>query len=902
MLRNRKKQRVLQVTHDDGHLLTALLTPDGHEVTEADGTSQALALTALEQFDLIVVENGSPVEATRRAGEILESIGDAFFSLDEELRFTYVNRKAEEIWGMRREDLLGRKFMDVFPHVEGSHSNLEIMRAWEEGRPHTYETVSPIIGRWVEVSAYPSSGGLSVYFRDVTGRKRAEAALRESEEQFRATFEQAAVGVAHTAPDGRWLRVNRKLCDIFGYTREELLAGTFQEVTHPEDLEPNLAQNRRLLAGETDTYSIEKRYFRKDGSHVWCNLTVSLVRDDADGEPSYFVAVIEDITERKLAEEALRASEERFAKAFQANPQPMSLTTLEEGLYVDVNESFLAMSGYVRGEVIGRTSLELNIWETPAARAAFVRQLKGQGTIRNLETLFRTTGGAFRVLLSSAEQMEIDGRRCILVASSDITERKAAAEALRKSEKRFRATFEQAAVGVAHSGSDGRLLLMNRKLCDILGYAPEEMRTKTYQEVTHPEDLIAELEYARRLLAGEIKTASYEKRYIRKDGSPVWVNLTASLVRNEENGEPFYFVAIIEDISARKATEESLKSALAEVRLLKDRLQEENVYLREEAKLERHFGEIVGRSDAIKYVLHKVERVAPTDSTVLVTGETGTGKELVARAIHGESHRHHRPLVKVNCAALSPGLIESELFGHERGAFTGAAGRKAGRFELADGATLFLDEIGELPLELQPKLLRVLQDGEFERLGSAHAIRVDVRIIAATNRDLWKEVQAGAFREDLFYRLNVFPITMPPLRQRAGDIPLLIEHFVGSFSRKMGKKITSVTPATLYALSNYPWPGNVRELANVIERAVINNGGPVLQISNLAETLHAETPSAPSKTLEEMEREYIITVLDGTGWRIEGQHGAARILGLHPSTLRTRMAKLKVQKQQTNST
>jgi len=215
---------------------------------------------------------------------------------------------------------------------------------------------------------------------------------------------------------------------------------------------------------------------------------------------------------------------------------------------------------------------------------------------------------------------------------------------------------------------------------------------------------------------------------------------------------------------------------------------------------------------------------------------------------------------------------------------------------------IFLDEIGELPLDLQAKLLRVIQEGEFERLGSTRTIKVDARIIAATNRDLWKEVQAGAFREDLFYRLNVFPITMPPLRQRAEDIPLLVEHFAGSFSRKMGKKITSVTPATLHALRNYPWPGNVRELANVIERAVINNGGPLLQISNLAESLRAETPSAPNKTLEEMEREYIITVLDGTGWRVEGQHGAAKILGLHPSTLRTRMAKLGVHKSHIVST
>jgi PAS domain S-box-containing protein len=483
----------------------------------------------------------------------------------------------------------------------------------------------------------------------------------------------------------------------------------------------------------------------------------------------------------------------------------------------------------------------------------------------------------------------------VVISHVNITERRQAEASVRESEKRFRVTFEQAAVGVAHSSPDGRLLLMNQKLCDILGYTPEEILTKTYQEVTHPEDVEMELAYARSLLAGEIQACSFEKRYVRKDGSAVWVNLTASLVRDEQTGEPSYFVAIIEDIGARKAAEQSLKSALEEVRLLKDRLQEENVYLREEAKLERHFGEIVGRSDAISFVLRKVERVAPTDATVLITGETGTGKELVARAIHGESARCDRPLINVNCAALSPSLIESELFGHEKGAFTGAAGRKIGRFELADKGTIFLDEIGEIPLELQPKLLRVLQEGEFERLGSAHTVRADVRVIAATNRDLWQDVQAGRFRSDLFYRLNVYPIIVPPLRERREDIALLVQHFVEVFSKKMGKEITSVAPATLEVLSNYLWPGNVRELANVIERAVITTSGTVLQISNITETLPARAPQKLSKTMEEVEREHITAVLEASGWKIEGPEGAAKTLGLNPSTLRARMKKLKIQ-------
>jgi chemotaxis protein methyltransferase CheR len=281
---------------------------------------------------------------------------------------------------------------------------------------------------------------------------------------------------------------------------------------------------------------------------------------------------------------------------------------------------------------------------------------------------------------------------------------------------------------------------------------------------------------------------------------------------------------------------------------------------------------------------------------VLITGETGTGKELVARAIHSASMRKDRPLVKVNCAALSASLIESELFGHEKGAFTGASARKIGRFELADGATIFLDEIGELPMELQVKLLRVIQEGEFERLGSSNTIKVAVRIIAATNQNLSDAVAKGRFREDLWYRLNVFPITMPPLRQRRDDIPLLVEHFVRRFSKSMGKRVTSVSPATLRSLSGYSWPGNVRELANVIERGVINSSGSVLQIADHFETAAAEPLGSPMKTLDEMERDYITRILEERAWRIEGRNGAARLLGINPSTLRTRMNKLGIQK------
>jgi chemotaxis protein methyltransferase CheR len=307
--------------------------------------------------------------------------------------------------------------------------------------------------------------------------------------------------------------------------------------------------------------------------------------------------------------------------------------------------------------------------------------------------------------------------------------------------------------------------------------------------------------------------------------------------------------------------------------------------------LEYNYENIIGQSDGLNYVLYKVEQIASGDTTVLVLGETGTGKELVARAIHGLSPRKDRTLLKVNCATLPSNLIESELFGHEKGAFTGAHARQLGRFEVANGATLFLDEIGELPLELQPKLLRVIQDGEFERLGSSGTIKVDVRVIAATNRNLEEEVRRGRFREDLWYRLSIFPITVPPLRERMEDIALLVEFFVDKISKRLGKSIESIPTSVMNTLQEYQWPGNIRELENVLERAVINSSGPKLHLVDELKKPHKDLTTT-QKTLEEVERGHIIRILEQTNWKVSGKNGAAEILGLNRSTLRARIRKL----------
>jgi formate hydrogenlyase transcriptional activator len=347
----------------------------------------------------------------------------------------------------------------------------------------------------------------------------------------------------------------------------------------------------------------------------------------------------------------------------------------------------------------------------------------------------------------------------------------------------------------------------------------------------------------------------------------------------------------------RTRMENELRERFEEIEGLKSQLEKENINLREELSQGQGFEKIIGSSDALNYVLFRVGQVAPTDATVLILGETGTGKGMVANAIHGLSGRKDRPMITVNCAALPANLIESELFGREKGAFTGAYARQAGRFEVADKGTIFLDEIGELPLELQSKLLRVLQDGEFERLGSAKTVKVDARVIASTSRDLKEEVRAGRFREDLFYRLNVFPVSIPPLRKRADDIPQLVRFFTDKYARKIGRLIETVPKAAMKTLEEYPWPGNVRELEHIIERAVITTTGPVLQIADRLEPLtDPDETDTSMKDMAAMEREHILRVLRETGWKIEGAKGAATILNIHPSTLRFRIKKLGIKR------
>lgn len=434
---------------------------------------------------------------------------------------------------------------------------------------------------------------------------------------------------------------------------------------------------------------------------------------------------------------------------------------------------------------------------------------------------------------------------------------------------------------------EGRLIRWNKNYQDFTGYSAEELKDKFPSDFLSDEHHKKVTDELQKIMEdGQERSVEYD--IITKSGKiiPSYYG-SGKLVKI---GGESYIVGQTVDISEIKQAQEKITVQLEEISALKDELEAENLYLRNELMSAGSFGEIVGESDTLKHVQYRVEQVAPLDTTVLLEGETGTGKELFARAIHQRSKRNKKPLVTVNCASLPASLIESELFGHEKGAFTGAIQKQIGRFELANGGTLFLDEVGEIPLELQAKLLRVLQEGEFERLGSPKTIKVDVRVIAATNKNLEQEISAGRFRMDLFYRLNVFPITIIPLRQRVNDIPLLVEHFVKRFNKTMGKNITRIPKKVIEQLKAYDWPGNIRELENIIERAMILSKSSTLMVEKLITS--NKTSEEVLQSLADHERDYIAKVLDQTLWRINGPNGAAQILDMHPETLRSRIKKL----------
>jgi len=584
---------------------------------------------------------------------------------------------------------------------------------------------------------------------------------------------------------------------------------------------------------------------------------------------------------RKRAEQAMRESETRLKLAASAGAGLWMLEPISGCIWAtDEAKELFGLLPTEEVDVAKFLSLV-----HPADREAVNR------TIEQAMKSGDDSGVEYRIIRPDGQMRWISarGRRCsgepdrLMGVSRDITDRKQAEEV----RIRHSAIVQSCEDAIISMDLRGIITDWNAAAQRIYGYTEEEALGRHISLTIPSERRNEETTLLERITAGE-RVEHFETVRVRKDGRRVDVALTLSAIRDSD-GRVIGYSKIARDITESKRAHEELQKSYSEIKRLRERLQAESQYLQEEIRDIGRFDEIVGRSDALRKVLKKVEQVAPTDSVVLITGETGTGKELIARAIHALSQRKDRAMVKVDCSALPPTLIESELFGREKGAYTGATSRQIGRFETADGSTLFLDEIGELGMDVQARLLRIIQDGEFERLGSARTSRINVRLIAATHRDLAEEVNHARFREDLFYRVNVFSIHVPPLRERPEDIPLLVTAFIREFEKKMDKRIRVIASKTMDELKRYPWPGNVRELRNVIENAVILTSG---------EKLNVELPKiknvARAGTLREAEHEHICSTLEKTGWRIKGPNGAAAILGMKSSTLYTAMRRLNI--------
>ena len=716
-------------------------------------------------------------------------------------------------------------------------------------------------------------------------RARVEEKLRQSEARFRATFEQAPVGIVNVAPDGRLLRANQRFCELLGYSYQEVLGRPYADFTHADDLRATAALYDNLLAGRDSIRSLEKRYLRKDGQVIWGNLTLSLLLDDRS-EPQFVVAVIEDITARKQAEET-----------FDAVPDLIYVADCHQRV-VRANLATARRLGVRREEVLGRFCGEIIRDDTGNPELPSHKQLAADGRPHEFETHGSGLDGDF--LVSCTPLHDAQGRLTGTVhVARDVTELRRSEAALRRAHDQLsqrRALVAAASLdGVWEWEASSEQVQYSERFAELLGYGAAEVphTLDFFRSILHPDDAKTLWTAVDRHLE---QSAPYdvECRLRTKTGDYRWFRTRGQAQRDTE-GRPTWMAGSLQDIHQQKTAEEDLRKALRDVQELTQQLRAENVYLQEEITNSLGFDEIVGESDVLRRVLTQVEHVAGTGASVLLLGETGTGKELLARALHERSSRKQRSLVKVNLAALPSSLIESELFGHVKGAFTGAISDKLGRFQLADGGTLFLDEIGELDPELQTKLLRVLQEGEFERIGSGETIRVDVRLVAATNRDLHRAMEQGNFRRDLYYRLAVFPIEVPPLRLRRDDIPLLTWHFIGKKQGRLGKAIQHIPADVMRALTEYDWPGNIRELENVVERAMILSSGATLSLPDPLKPLVRSTPT-PTTAREEIGRDRILAALQASRWKIKGAGNAAERLGLQPSTLRYRMKVLGIRR------
>jgi formate hydrogenlyase transcriptional activator len=728
-------------------------------------------------------------------------------------------------------------------------------------------------------------------------RQRSHQALEEalgeiknSENKLRTIIDTIPALTWSARPDGSAEFFNRRWLDYAGLPAEQAADWGWTVALHPEDRARLMDYWLHLLAsGEAG--EIEARLRRFDGEYRWFLFRASPLRNDS-GKVVKWYGTNTDLEDRKRAEDALRSNEQSLRMIVDSIPGFVS--TFNAAGEVELqNRQVLEYTGKAAEEMKNwATSGILHPDDLPRVIDAWRRAIEIEGPI-DIEHRSLGADGVYRWFHGRARpQRGAEGRIVRWYnLGTDIDERKRAEdelgkafEKIAKSEAELRTIVDAIPQVIVALGSYGNFLSANRALLEYTGLTKEDLGSERFRDVFHPEDSERLRDERAAAISRGIPFA-YERRVRRKDGHFRWFLVQYNPLR-DERGEVIRWYATGTDIDDRKQAEE--------------RTRQENVALREQIDQALMFDEIVGSSPALKMVLSSIVKVAPTDSTVLITGETGTGKELIARAIHKGSRRAGQPFITVNCASIPPSLIASELFGHEKGAFTGALQRRQGRFELADSGTIFLDEIGEFPAETQIALLRVIQERQFERVGSSRAIPIDVRIIAATNRDLTAGIAVGTFRVDLFYRLNVFPIRVPPLRNRREDIPMLVEYFVNRYAEKARKQISKIGKNTLKLCQSYPWPGNIRELQNIIERSVILCSGETLWVDPA--WLSSREPSQPDfsspliETLRDKEKEMIEAALAESKGKVAGPDGAAAKLGIPRSTLDGKIKQLKIKK------
>jgi formate hydrogenlyase transcriptional activator len=787
--------------------------------------------------------------------------------------------------------------------------------------------------------------------KDNPTRMRVDDVLYNREELIRLILDSAMEAICGCNSDGTCLFANHSAARMLGYgDPAELLGKNMHELEHHtrKDGTPYPLEECPICTGVQKGESVHRDdevFWRRDGTsfpaEYWSHPVIR------EGRTLGAVITFIDITERKQTEAVLRNSERELRTIIETVPA-FVVSALPDGSVDFLSQSLLDYTGVSREQWLGWGWRDIAHPEDADRVVNKWRVALACGEPLEVEVRYRRADGKYRWYLGRQVPLRDDKGKIVKWYGTlhDIEDRKQAEAALRKSEERNRTLLQinNAIItnltqqALLHSISEALHRVISCDRCAITIYQPER---DTFRFLAVEGDLLSDyfragledsrsetcaswvFDHQRPLLRRDLeKEAQYanERRLVAEGIQSICaVPLvfqgkcigTLGLVSRERDRYSDEDAMFLQDVANQVALAIQNMQSYQEIASLKTRLEKENVYLREELRTEHNFEEIVGNSPALLSALHAVEQVAPTDATVLIYGETGTGKELVARAIHNRSARNGRALVTVNCSAISAGLVESELFGHVKGAFTGALERRIGRFELAHGGTIFLDEIGELSLETQVKLLRVLQEHEFEPVGSSHPLRIDVRVIAATNRNLREAIQAGRFRSDLFYRLNVVSLELPPLRERRSDIPQLVAFCVTRFSKRFGKKIEGVSRESMENLVNYPWPGNIRELQNVIERAVVLSVDPTLRLDRdlmpvAASRKVKETPEtgAPEHrradlespnlllTLDEVDRNHILAALQHAGGVVDGPKGAARILKLHPNTLRHRMDKL----------